>query len=155
MVRHGVQVELQNLAPAEGLPPAIIGSNDQGLPLGTNRMLLSVYSPFPISAASLDGRPVAVETQREFGRLVHTVLIDLPPNSSSALHFELAGFADLSDGYDVHLPLQPLVSTDEVRWAVHADRIQELPAGWSQRSDGAVELEQPAQSSARFRFDLG
>lgn len=155
-VRHDVQVELENLAPADGLPPAIIGSNDQGLPLGTNRMLLSIYSPFPISGARLDGQPAAVETQQEFGRLVHTLLIDLPANSSSTLNFELVGLAVLRDGYDVHMPIQPLVSTDEIGWTVHANgAIEEMPTGWNAGADGAAVLEATVDASTRFRFDVG
>lgn len=155
-VRHDVQVELANLAPADGLPPAIIGSNDQGLPLGTNRMLLSIYSPFPIAGAHLDGQPAAVETQREFGRLVHTLLIDLPANSSSTLNFELAGLANLRDGYDVHLPIQPLVSTDEIAWTVHGTgAIDELPTGWGAGANGTAVLEETVEASTRFRFDVG
>src|SRR5690606_38125642 len=57
-------ITLRNDAPAFGLPLAIIGSNDQGLPLGTNAMFFSFYTPHLLRQASLDGEDWQVEVQR-------------------------------------------------------------------------------------------
>jgi len=152
-VHHDVLLLLENEAPSDGLPPSIIGSNDQGLPLGTNRMLLSVYSPFPMRNARVDGAAVSVETQREFGRLVHTMLVSLPAGSDAVLEFELAGTVSLDDGYDLHFPMQPLSRPDDVAWTVHAEGRLNPAEGWTATDTGAGFIlgETPAESR-RFRF---
>ena len=50
-------ITLRNDAPASGLPLAIIGNNDQGLPLGTNAMFFEFYSPHLLREATRRRRP--------------------------------------------------------------------------------------------------
>ena len=47
-----LQITLHNGAPAEGLPDAIIGNNDQGFPFGTNRLRVHVYTPLALRSAT-------------------------------------------------------------------------------------------------------
>ena len=42
-------ITLRNDAPSSGLPDGVIGSNGQGLPLGTNRTYLSFYTPLQLA----------------------------------------------------------------------------------------------------------
>ena len=53
------QPDLVN-APAEGLPDAIIGNNDQGLPFGTNKTRVQIYTRLDVDSATLDGLPIDV-----------------------------------------------------------------------------------------------
>ncbi|HZQ26869.1 MAG TPA: DUF4012 domain-containing protein, partial [Acidimicrobiales bacterium] len=68
-----VQVRLTNQAPATGLPPYIIGSVvTPPLPNGTNKLYLSVYSPWLLAGASIDGQPALLESELELGRHVYS-----------------------------------------------------------------------------------
>ena len=53
-IRAAVTIRLANDAPTD-LPPVVVG-NPFGLPAGTNRQYVSVYSPWELTAAELDGR---------------------------------------------------------------------------------------------------
>ena len=66
-VTHAGRLLLRNSAPDSGLADAVIGSNDQGLAPGTNRMTLSFYSPLALDWARVDGEALAIERQQEFG----------------------------------------------------------------------------------------
>ena len=107
-------VELTNTAPAAGLPEAFLGSNDQGLPPGTNRVFLTWYSPLALREARLDGARIPLERQRELGSVAYSAYVDLAPGQTRALDLVLAG--DLAPGstYRLRLPAQPLVADDEL-----------------------------------------
>ena len=128
-VRSTATVVLRNGAPAEGLPEAVIGNNDQGLPLGTNRVWLSLYTPLGLEEARLDGRRVGVEYGREFGTggepgyAVYGGFYTLPPGGSATLEFDLAGTV-APGGYGLWVHHQPLVNPDRV----HVD-VTTVP-GW-------------------------
>ncbi len=107
-----VNVVLENTAPGSGLPPSVIGSNDQGLPLGTNRQYLSIYSPLDLVGATVDGRPVTLETNHEFGWRVYSTFVTIDAASSVQLEVELAGRVD--PDYSLELITQPLVNDDLV-----------------------------------------
>lgn len=85
-----VTVELTNTAPASGLPSAVIGSNDQGLAPGTNKMLLSLYSPWPLRSATLDGRRIATESGREADLFVYSAWVTLPAGGRASVVWEVA-----------------------------------------------------------------
>lgn len=132
-VRHDLSVNLVNTAPASGLPDAILASNDQGLPLGTNRMTLSTYAQHSVVEARLNGEPVPVATDTEFGLGVHSVVLELAPGEAATLQLTLEGEMANADTYEVTLGSQPLVSPDRVDWQVttaDGSRI-EGPSGWS------------------------
>ena len=117
-VEHALTITLHNDAPAVGLPAAVIGSNDQGLPAGTNRLTLSVYSPLGVERARVDGVPAAVEAQTEFGVGVYSITLAIPPRSSTVVELDLRGPADLSNGYEMVFDPQPLVRPDALTWLV-------------------------------------
>ena len=54
-IQAAVTIRLANDAPTG--PPADAGGNPFGLPPGTNRQYVSVYSPWELTPAELDGRP--------------------------------------------------------------------------------------------------
>ena len=137
-VSHDVTITLDNNAPSEGLPDAIIASNDQGLELGTNRMTLSVYSPLGLSSASVDGTPVPVEADTEFGANVYSIVVAIAPEDFRVIDLQLEGEIELDDGYRMNLSSQPLVTADSYSWHVRTadgSRIS-APEDWAPNRDG-------------------
>ena len=89
-------VTVRNEAPASGLPDYVIGSfPDNPLPLGTSRVLLSVYSPHTLRSASVDGQPVELLRDEELGHNVFTAQLDIPPGADRELVLRLQGGVDL------------------------------------------------------------
>lgn len=112
------QVTLRNEAPSSGEPAYLIG-NLVDAPTGTNRTWLSVYSPLDLVGMTIDGEPVEVETERELGRNVWSVFVDIPPGAAASIVVELEGTIDLSAGtYRWDLLPQTTVRPDAVTAAV-------------------------------------
>lgn len=107
-------IHLANDAPAAGLPQAVIGNNDRGLPFGTNDVNLSLYSPLHFTGATLDGRPLAMESQRERNRWVYSVIVRLGPESRADLVVDLTGQLTPGGEYDLTVAPQPLVNPDDI-----------------------------------------
>ena len=115
-------VTLRNDAPASGLPDAVIGSNDRGLPLGTNRLLLSFYSPLDLVDSSVDGTHQGFESQRELGYQVYRRYIGIPPGGTVTVQLDLAGTIDAGSDYQLAVGVQPMVNPDTIEAIVHAHR---------------------------------
>jgi hypothetical protein len=148
-VRATVRVGLRNMAPAGGLPPYVIGSGTKPpLPLGTNKMYLSLYSPLFFTAARVNGQPLALESEIEQGRNVYSAYVTVPAGGSSTVEIDLTGEIDVSDGYRLDVFHQPFLAPETVSasvqvadgWAVgqggdsrsQSER-QELTRNWSWR----------------------
>lgn len=121
-------VTLTNDAPSEGLPPILIDSAlpaDIRPPPGTNRTYLSMYSPWTLDGAQLDGMPVSLERQRESGRYAYSLHLDIPPvGGSRTVTLELRGHLDPGQAYTLDVSSQPLVHPDRfgLTVAVAGDR---------------------------------
>jgi hypothetical protein len=122
-----LKVVLRNDAPSSGLPDYVIG-NTIDLPKGTNRMLLSVYTPWEILAATSDGQEVRLEDQRELGRRVFSTPVVIPPGTSVSLEFRLSGKMPRADIYRLDVHSQPAAGADQLRTSLS------LSSGW--RVDG-------------------
>ncbi len=85
-----LRLELTNNAPADGLPPYVIG-NRVGAPSGTSRLYVSFYSPFALTGATLDGAPTGLSVGREAGWNVYSRLVDIPAGSTATFELQLAG----------------------------------------------------------------
>lgn len=107
------RITIRNDAPARGLPPYVLG-NRQGDPPGTNTMLLSVYSPHRLDMASLDGRPVGMEAQREAGYRAYTRRVTVPQGGSITLVLSFVGTLDPSGDYRLALAPHPTVNPDRL-----------------------------------------
>ena len=83
-------VTLKNNAPTTGYPDYVIG-NIVDLPVGTNRMLLSVYSRLGYTNATIDGKEVDLEAEGELGWNVYSKFIDIPAGQSVTVVITLAG----------------------------------------------------------------
>jgi hypothetical protein len=83
-------ITLANDAPSAGLPDYVIG-NLVGLPKGTSRLLLSVYSPHDLTGATIDGRTLAMSRTAEQGWSVYTAVVDIPSRREVAVEVRFAG----------------------------------------------------------------
>ena len=111
-VTSTLRVSLENTAPAEGWPNYVIG-NAVGLPPGTNRSYVSLYSPFALEAARVGGEPVSLQSELELGRNVYSLFVDIPPGGTVDIELDLTGTVE-GRRYQLELPVQPFVVPDEI-----------------------------------------
>ncbi len=88
-IQAAVTIRLANDAPTD-LPPDA-GGNPFGLPPGTNRQYVSVYSPWELTAAELDGEATGMEPEHELGWNVFSRYVDIPPGREVELRLGFAG----------------------------------------------------------------
>jgi hypothetical protein len=106
-------VTLENNAPAAGEPPIVIGGDGWPYPAGVNRLYLSVYSPLGFDGATLDGRPLLMQSERERGRTVISQFLSVPPGGRVRVVVRLAG--RLPPGpYRLDVGRQPTVAPDRL-----------------------------------------
>jgi hypothetical protein len=114
---HAV-LTLHNDAPPRGAPLYVIG-NQVGLPNGTHRCYLSVYSPFALHSATLEGRPRTLLAERELGWNVYSEYVDIPPKGTRIVALDFDGVLDLrSHRYRFDSFSQVLPNPDSVRWTL-------------------------------------
>ncbi|MCU1279682.1 MAG: hypothetical protein JWM53_3228, partial [bacterium] len=112
------EIVLHNGAPSSGLPSYVIG-NAVGLPIGTSRLYVSLYSPFALKSLRMDGRPFGVLPEREGGRNVFSAFIDIPPGRTRTIELDLDGSVDLSGAhYRFEYLAQVLPNADRVDLAI-------------------------------------
>jgi hypothetical protein len=104
-----LELAMTNNAPADGEPNYVIG-NLIGLPAGYNRTWVSVFTQLPVSAVTLDGRPVDVERGAEAGSFVTSVFVTLAPGATSTIRMDLDGPLDAAGGYTLVTRTPPTVS---------------------------------------------
>lgn len=112
-------------------PLATFGETD-----GTNRVLLSLYSPHELEEVLVNGAPHRVVTHEEFGFNRYALFtIELPAGEQARVRFTLDGQAPPSP-YRLGIWQQPTVTPDqvEVRYrdatGVEATAAQTLEQGW-------------------------
>ncbi len=115
-VKTTLRVTLENTAPAEGWPDYVIG-NAVGLPKGTNRSFVSIYSPFELEASRVGGQPAALQSELELGRNVYSTFVDIPPGGTVDIELDLTGTIE-GRRYQLDLPVQPFATADEITVAV-------------------------------------
>lgn len=127
-----LRVTLENTAPAEGWPDYVIG-NAVGLPTGTNRSFVSIYSPFDLEASRVGGQPVSLQSEVELGRNVYSTFVDIPPGGTVDIELDLTGTVE-GRRYQLDLPVQAFATVDEISVNV------EVPGGVPIASrDAAIE----------------
>jgi hypothetical protein len=85
-----VEVTLRNDAPSTGLPAYVIGDGSI-VPPGTNRDLLSLYTPLALTSATIDGAPTGAQAQEELGSQVYRIPVDIPPGGQAVVRYTLEG----------------------------------------------------------------
>jgi hypothetical protein len=114
-------ITLRNDAPSSGLPIDIIG-NQVGLPTGTTRLIIAAYSRLALESATLDGHPLRLVAEREFGRNVYWAYVDVPPGGSRHLVLHLEGPVDLARrSYTFDWFSQVLPNPDRLDWSLQVD----------------------------------
>lgn len=116
-VRSKVRATITNSAPARGLPPYVIGTGELA-PIGTNRNLLSLYSPLDIRTVTVDGKPAGAQVQSEFGGNVFSVPITIPSGRSVVVTWELQGSIDSGPEYRLDVLPPALSVADRMRITV-------------------------------------
>ena len=85
-----VTITLTNNAPAGGLPDYVL-ANAVDLPLGTNRMFLSVYTGLAMESVTVDGEPSTMETGTSLGWNVASTFLNIPPGGTRVVTLQVAG----------------------------------------------------------------
>jgi hypothetical protein len=147
-VASRVTVTLHNGAPAQGLPSEVIGSYfGSGLPSGTNETWLTLYSPLGLRGATVNGKSQAVSDGAELGVHAYSEYVDIPPESSVTLTFDLAGATTPGPNYKLNLYNQPTVLPD-----LDTVSVQPTP-GWSVTGPGTWPDDVTQKLTFRLRAD--
>lgn len=115
-VEPTLTVTLHNTAPATGYPDYVIG-NIIGLPTGTNRTLLSIYSPLSYTSVTLDGVATGVTSQTELGWNVYSLFLSVGPGEKRTVTISLTGQVSSGD-YRLVVRPQPLARPDTISVAI-------------------------------------
>jgi len=132
-VEATMTVNLRNDAPSTGLPPSVIGSNDQGLPPGTNRAFVSIYTPLGLRGAKVGDEETPLEFQRELGYAVYSTYVEIHSGETITLELKLFGHVESGSAYRLRVDRQPLVNPDQLTVRLRAGSDWEML-----RADGFV-----------------
>ena len=136
--------------PEQRLPDGVIGSNGQGLPLGTNRTYLSFYTPLGLQSWSENGTDLTSQTQSqlEFGYHVYSRYIQILSGQTVTLTLDLDGTLAASMQYRLGVAVQPMINADQIHVTVTPT------SGWSVSSATTL-FRVPNGSEASFWQGLG
>ena len=143
---------LTNNAPTSGYDTYVIG-NIVDAPIGTNRMLLDVYTRLDVVDVRLDGDPRIALTMPELGYQVYRHLFDIAPGDTVVFEFQLSG--NVGPGsYSLAYRPQPLPNPDTLTFDAQTaggDEIFTFDGTLTRRSvisaDGVDAWWQPASRS--------
>jgi hypothetical protein len=135
---------MTNSAPTDGEPGYVIG-NPIGLPVGTNRTRISVYTRLPVTAARLDGQPIMTEPGAEADYFVTSAYVMLPAGATATLSFDLAGRMDVADGYTLVSRTPPTVAPTTL----------DIAATWTDPDGEAHEAEERRANPGESRLAIG
>jgi len=124
-LRARLRVTLRNRAPASGLPDYVNGLSQPPLPEGHNRLYISIYTPWRLSRAEIDGNPLPMAPEEELGRRVYSAYAVIPAGSAATLELDLQGRLAERSRYTLRLHRQPTVEPDDVRTTLV------VPSGWA------------------------
>lgn len=113
-------VTIANDAPSEGLSELLIGgTNFPGPgPLGRSRLFVDFWSALDLDAATLDGVPVDLVTERAYDRNLHWTVHTLEAGEQATFELYLSGFVEPGAPYVLDLGTQPVVRPDRVEVSV-------------------------------------
>jgi hypothetical protein len=94
------EITLENRSPTEGQPSYVIG-NLVGLPSGTNRTYLSIFTALPASDLTIDGVAATGAPAVEGGYFVTSTLVLIPPGEQRTVRVRISGSFDAADGYSL------------------------------------------------------
>ena len=97
-VRATATLTLTNTAPSSGLPDYVIG-NEVGLPTGTNRTWVSLFTALAPVSMTVDGKEAKFALDPEAGLQAAGKFVDIPSGRTVTIVVQYAGALDLSGGY--------------------------------------------------------
>ena len=124
-----LDITLHNNAPESVTEPAIVFTNSEGAPPGTNVMQLNVYSALAVTGITVNstGRePDATSTSHGFN--VSMLDLQIAPQSTMEIHMQLAGELDLTDGYHLVIRNGAAVSPLDMNLVVDRSIVEDLGA---------------------------
>lgn len=86
-----LDLRLVNAAPSTGLPPIVIHATKPGIPPGENRTYLSVFTPWALDSATVDHKPILMESGLERQRRVYSAFVSIPPEGAVEVSLALSG----------------------------------------------------------------
>jgi hypothetical protein len=125
LVKADVTVTLRNEAPTSGYPPGVIGTNGRGLPPGTNKTLLSFYTPLGLDGALVDGSAQPFQTELELGYHAYRHYVVVPAHATVVVELKLSGIIPSGAQYRLGFGVQPMVNPDQL-----SIRLRGVP-GWA------------------------
>jgi UDP-N-acetylmuramyl pentapeptide phosphotransferase/UDP-N-acetylglucosamine-1-phosphate transferase len=139
-----LSVDLDNTAPASGLPESVIGPF---LPdrfyAGENRTLLSIYSPLQFRSATVDGKVTAIAPGRERKRNVYSLIESIPSKTTTTTSAKLTGTVKLHQGwYALRVRAQPTLNPDRQHVSI------DVPTGWKIDRAPGMEMDFARRASA-------
>lgn len=120
-----IRITLRNGAPSHGLPAYVTGNalQDRTLKPGTNRMLLSVFSPLQATSVRVNGKSAGFVSSPEGDYTAYDVLVDVAPdNGTAVVEFAVSGRIAPGTQYDLSIWNQVLVHPDRATITIRADR---------------------------------
>lgn len=111
-------VRLMNGAPSSGQPRYVIGPNETDLQPGQNRVFATVYSPFDVTRATLDGEPIRLDFAPELGLNAYSLFLDIPAGGTRTIDLRLKGRLPNVIRYTLDVFQQPMVTPDSLEIAV-------------------------------------
>jgi hypothetical protein len=115
-----LRVELTNNAPQSGFEDYVIG-NIIDEPIGTNRMIVDIYTRMGVQAVRLNDQPVATILQPELGYWVTTVQLDVASGDTAVIEMELEGDLGAAPYQLVYRP-QALPNLDQLSFEAETTR---------------------------------
>ncbi len=149
-LRASLRVTLHNDAPRSGLPSYVVGRAVPPVPPGADKLYVSIYTPWQLGSARIDGKVTPVEIAQELGRQVYSTFLVVPPQGRTVVELELTGRLARHSDYRLRLHRQPTVAPDEIRTTVA------VPLGWSVRELPGTRISKDwkLQTDATFRVPL-
>ena len=89
-VSTSATITVRNEAPASGLPEYVIG-NTVGVPMGTNRIQVMMFSALPVQSLLIDGVSSGFLPATEQGMFVTSTFIDIPSGATVTLQLDTSG----------------------------------------------------------------
>jgi hypothetical protein len=139
-----ITATLHNTAPASGLPDYVIG-NMLGLPRGTNKSFVSLYTLYDVTGARVDGQPSPIQSETEAGHNVYSTFVTIPPGGTATVEVDVSGIMLDVRRYRLEMATQPLVRPEQAEVTITVAGDRQL------RASNGVELD---GRTARWRGPL-
>ena len=122
-----LDITLHNNAPEGITEPAIVFTNSEGAPPGTNVMQLNLYSALSVTGITVNSTARGPDaTSTSHGYQVSRLDLQIAPQSTMTIQVQLAGVLDLTDGYHVVIRNGASVSPLETNLVVDRSIVEDL-----------------------------